>query len=60
MVHHLLDIKPYIPNFDKHDDDEIKIGWFEDKHHNAVDKKSDRRFLDKKTINIDLNNPLIN
>ncbi len=42
----LLDIKPYIPNFDKHNDDEIIIGWFEDKHHNAVDKKSDRRFLD--------------
>ena len=42
----LLDIKPYIPNFDKHNDDEIKIGWFEDKHHEAVDKKSDRRFLD--------------
>lgn len=43
----LLDIKPYIPNFDKHEEDEIKIGWFEDKHHKAVDKKSDRRFLDK-------------
>jgi tRNA (adenine37-N6)-methyltransferase len=42
----LLDIKPYIPNFDKHEEDEIKIGWFEDKHHNAVEKKSDRRFLD--------------
>lgn len=42
----LLDIKPYIPNFDKHDDDIITIGWFEDKHHDAVDKKSDRRFLD--------------
>jgi tRNA-Thr(GGU) m(6)t(6)A37 methyltransferase TsaA len=42
----LLDIKPYIPNFDKHDDDEVAIGWFEDKHHEAVDKKSDRRFID--------------
>jgi len=42
----LLDIKPYIPNFDKHDDDDIKIGWFENKHHKAVEKKSDRRFLD--------------
>ncbi len=42
----LLDIKPYIPNFDKQDEDEIKIGWFENKHHNVVDKKSDRRFLD--------------
>jgi len=42
----LLDIKPYIPNFDKHEDDEVSIGWFEDKHHNAVNKKSDGRFLD--------------
>ena len=42
----LLDIKPYIPNFDKHDDDDIKIGWFENKNHKAVEKKSDRRFLD--------------
>ena len=42
----LLDIKPYIPNFDRHNDDEIRIGWFEDKHHNAIDKKSDRRFID--------------
>ena len=44
----LLDIKPYIPHFDKNEDDEIIIGWFEDKYHNAVDKKSDRRFLDEK------------
>ena len=42
----LLDIKPYIPNFDKNKDDEVSIGWFEDKQHNAVDKKSDDRFLD--------------
>ena len=42
----LLDIKPYIPNFDRHYDDEIRIGWFEDKHHNAIDRKSDRRFID--------------
>ena len=42
----LLDIKPYIPNFDRHNDDEIRIGWFEDKHHNAKDKKSDKRFLE--------------
>ncbi len=42
----LLDIKPYIPHFDKHEDDEITIGWFEDKYHEAVDKKSDGRFLD--------------
>ena len=42
----LLDIKPYIPHFDKHEDDEVHIGWFEDKHHEAADKKSDRRFID--------------
>jgi tRNA (adenine37-N6)-methyltransferase len=42
----LLDIKPYVPNFDKHNDDEIKIGWFEDKHHNAINKRSDRRFVE--------------
>jgi tRNA (adenine37-N6)-methyltransferase len=42
----LLDIKPYVPNFDRHNDDEIKIGWFEDKHHNAINKKSDRRFIE--------------
>jgi len=42
----LLDIKPYIPHFDRNKDDEITIGWFENKHHEAVDKKSDGRFLD--------------
>ena len=42
----LLDIKPYIPHFDKHEEDEVTIGWFEDKYQNAVDKKSDRRFLE--------------
>ena len=42
----LLDIKPYIPNFDKHEEDVIKIGWFENKHQNAINKKSDRRFLE--------------
>ena len=42
----LLDIKPYVPNFDRHNGDEIKIGWFEDKHHNAINKKSDRRFIE--------------
>ncbi len=42
----LIDIKPYIPHFDKNKDDEVCIGWFEDKHHEAADKKSDDRFLD--------------
>ncbi len=42
----LLDIKPYVPHFDKQENDEIKIGWFESKYQDAVDKKSDRRFID--------------
>ncbi len=42
----LLDIKPYIPHFDKDEDDEISIGWFEDKHQDAVHKKSDARFTE--------------
>ncbi|MCK9151946.1 tRNA (N6-threonylcarbamoyladenosine(37)-N6)-methyltransferase TrmO [Methanobacterium alcaliphilum] len=42
----LLDIKPYVPHLDKNEDDEICIGWFEDKHHEAKDKRSDRRFCD--------------
>jgi tRNA-Thr(GGU) m(6)t(6)A37 methyltransferase TsaA len=44
----LLDIKPYIPHFDKDESDEISIGWFEDKHQDAVTKKSDARFIDGK------------
>ena len=35
----LLDIKPYIPHFDKHEDDEITIGWFEERYLDAIDKK---------------------
>lgn len=42
----LLDIKPYIPNFDKCEDEKLRIGWFENKHENANHKKSDRRFID--------------
>ncbi len=42
----LLDIKPYIPHFDKHEEDDVSIGWFEDKHHEASNKRSDRRFID--------------
>ena len=40
----LLDIKPYIPNFDNWDD-EYKFGWLEEKQHKAVDKRSDRSFI---------------
>lgn len=42
----LLDIKPYIPHFDTCEDEEVCIGWFEDKHHEAKEKKSDKRFAD--------------
>ncbi|MBI4814177.1 MAG: tRNA (N6-threonylcarbamoyladenosine(37)-N6)-methyltransferase TrmO, partial [Methanobacterium sp.] len=40
----LLDIKPYIPHFDREEGENVSIGWFEDKHHEAKDKKSDKRF----------------
>ena len=42
----LLDIKPYIPNFDKCKGEKLRIGWFEDKHEDANHKKPDRRFID--------------
>jgi tRNA (adenine37-N6)-methyltransferase len=42
----LLDIKPYIPHFDRDEGEEVCVGWFEDKHHEAKDKKSDKRFVD--------------
>jgi tRNA-Thr(GGU) m(6)t(6)A37 methyltransferase TsaA len=41
----LLDIKPYIPHFDKDEGEDVCIGWFEDKYQEAVDKKSDDRFI---------------
>jgi tRNA (adenine37-N6)-methyltransferase len=40
----LLDIKPYIPQFDKYE--EVCLGWFEDKDHHAKTKNSDKRFVD--------------
>jgi tRNA-Thr(GGU) m(6)t(6)A37 methyltransferase TsaA len=42
----LLDIKPYVPDFDKHED--IKIGWLTGKSGKAEDKNADDRFEDKK------------
>jgi tRNA (adenine37-N6)-methyltransferase len=42
----LLDIKPYVPHFDKSQDEKVCIGWFEDKHQEANTKKSDKRFTD--------------
>jgi tRNA-Thr(GGU) m(6)t(6)A37 methyltransferase TsaA len=39
----LLDIKPYVPDFDREED--IRIGWLTNKVHQATSKKSDERFL---------------
>ncbi|MEN4006244.1 MAG: TrmO family methyltransferase [Methanobacteriaceae archaeon] len=41
----LLDIKPYIPPFDKCKGEKVRIGWLEDRHEDADHKKSDRRFI---------------
>lgn len=38
----LLDIKPYVPEFDKHED--IKIGWLTGKSRKAKNKNADDRF----------------
>lgn len=40
----LIDIKPYVPHLWQETIEELKIGWFEDKHQNARTKKSDARF----------------
>ena len=41
----LLDIKPYIPHLNSVSEENLCIGWFEDKHHEATNKKSDNRFI---------------
>jgi tRNA-Thr(GGU) m(6)t(6)A37 methyltransferase TsaA len=41
----LLDIKPYIPQMERREDEEVCIGWFEDHHHKASDMRSDDRFI---------------
>jgi len=41
----LLDIKPYIPEFE--DAEKIRIGWLEKNKSEVAKKKSDNRFLDK-------------
>ncbi len=38
----LLDIKPYVPDFDSVED--VRIGWLANKSHQAARKKSDERF----------------
>ncbi len=40
----LLDIKPYVPDFDKGEKEEVRIGWLSDKIKKATNKKSDERF----------------
>ena len=39
----LLDIKPYVPEFDSREN--VRIGWFEDNVDKLSDKKDDGRFL---------------
>ena len=39
----LLDIKPYVPQFDSRDN--VRIGWLEDNVDKLPDKKDDGRFL---------------
>ncbi|MDD1775083.1 MAG: tRNA (N6-threonylcarbamoyladenosine(37)-N6)-methyltransferase TrmO [Methanobacterium sp.] len=41
----LLDIKPYIPQMERDEDEEICIGWLKEVHHKAKEKKSDKRFI---------------
>lgn len=43
----LLDIKPYVPYLDKLDDEKLKLGWLEDRYGEALNKRSDKRFLQK-------------
>lgn len=40
----LLDIKPYVPEFEKGEDEEIRIGWLSKKIKKATGKKSNERF----------------
>lgn len=42
----LLDIKPYIPHFDTCEDEDVCVGWFDDKKQEVKEKKSDTRFID--------------
>lgn len=41
----LLDIKPYVPHFDK--EEEIRIGWLTGRTKKAGNKSADNRFADK-------------
>jgi tRNA-Thr(GGU) m(6)t(6)A37 methyltransferase TsaA len=41
----LMDIKPYVPQLERIEDEELCIGWFGENHHKALDMKSDKRFI---------------
>jgi tRNA (adenine37-N6)-methyltransferase len=43
----LLDIKPYVPQLYEGTCKHLKVGWFEKKHKNAENTKSDDRFIEK-------------
>ena len=43
----LIDIKPYIENFDKVEG-EVKSGWMQSTPHEVAQKKSDDRFVEKR------------
>ena len=43
----LIDIKPYIPQFEPQDDD-IKTGWMQKSRKHVEKKRSDARFIDKR------------
>jgi len=42
----LLDIKPYVPDFEPNEMENIRIGWLTGKSPRVRNKKSDRRFLE--------------
>ncbi|MDL2270520.1 tRNA (N6-threonylcarbamoyladenosine(37)-N6)-methyltransferase TrmO [Methanobrevibacter sp. OttesenSCG-928-I08] len=41
----VIDIKPYVPQLYEKTVKNLKVGWFENKHGDAVNKKADKRFL---------------
>lgn len=43
----LLDLKPYVPQLYEDTCKDLKIGWFEEKHQNGENIKSDDRFIEK-------------
>ncbi|RBQ22568.1 S-adenosyl-L-methionine-binding protein [Candidatus Methanobinarius endosymbioticus] len=43
----LLDVKPYVPQLYEDTCKDLKVGWFEKKHQDAENTKSDDRFIEK-------------